>query len=287
MDPRVVKLAMIAVLAVGLGAGCCQRQRISPQAEPAASLVTDPRPGELQVYLTSDYAASMSDLIELFGERRPNVTFEQHSGDTSSLVARMLDGARPDVFIAAGDTEVNPLRQADLVSLQQDVCFITLGIITPQGNPAGLTSLQDLTAHSTRTVAIAPADTSIGCYARELLKEEGLWESIEGKVIVPSLSSEVLDLVAEGEADVCLAYGAALRQKANDAGQYLRSKLELVKDLTAEYCVKIPCPAVSLVDCAHPETAAEFIDFLTSEDAQEVLARHGFLRLKDPCCGPE
>ena len=280
-----VKVAVLVVLASALAAGCCRQQATPTAVERAeiAPTVVDARPGELDLYISTAYADSLSDLVELFHERRPNVTFHERTGDARSLVTEIREGARPDVFMSAGDIEVKPLEADDLVGLRRDFCFMTLGIIAPKGNPAGVRSLEDLAADATKAVALAPADSSIGHYALKLLKDEGLWDKVEGKVMSAEVPSGALDLVTEAKADACLAYGAPLRTQ-EEKGAQLRERLELVGDLTAQYCVKIPCPALSARGCAQPEVAEEFIEFLTSDGAQDVLARHGFLRLKDPCC---
>ncbi len=287
ISPRVSRLAMVAALVAGLGSGCSRQQPTSETAQQTASSESEALHGQLRVYASQPDAGSMLELTEMFRSKHPDVSFELHSEDARGLVAQMLEGARPDVFLSSGDIEVKPLEQAGLVGLRKDFCFITLGIITQNENPAGVASLHDLTADSTGAVALAPADSSLGYYAIKLLKEQGLWERIKGKVIVPDLPSEVLDVVAEGRADVCLAYGAVLRRTADEPGQDLRSKLKLVGDLTAQYGVRFPCPAISPPDCEQPQLAEAFIDFLTSEEAQGVFARGGFLRLEDPCCVAE
>lgn len=281
-----MKVAVLAVVSLALGACCSRQEQTATEAEQAQVEVpvVDARPGELDLYISAAYADSLSDLIELFRERRPNVTFHKRTGDARSLVTEIREGATPDVFMSPGDIEVKPLEAADLVGLRKDFCFTTLGIITPKGNPAGVHSLEQLAADSTKAVATGPADTSIGHYAVGLLKDEGLWEKMEGKVAFAQRPSEVLALAAQGKADACLAYGAPLRTQEDEEGAQLREKLELVGDLTAQYCLKIPCPAISPVGCSRPELAEEFIEFLTGDAAQEVLARHGFLKLKDPCC---
>ncbi len=287
MDPRVTKLTMLAVLAVGLGIGCSRQQSTAEEAKQTPSPETKALHGQLRVYAAKPYASSMAELTEMFRSKHPEVSFELHSGDVRHVVARMLEGERPDVLLSSGDIEVKPLEKAGLVGLRKDFCFITLGIITQKQNPASIGSLHDLAADSTRALAILPPDTSLGYYAINLLKKEKLWERIEPKVIVPDLPSQVLEIVAEGSADACLAYGAVLRRNADDAGQSLRARLKLVCDLTAQYCLKIPCPALSTSGCEHPQLAEAFIDFLTMDEAQEVLARYGFLRLRDPCCGDD
>ncbi len=286
MRNTAVKVAALVVVSLALSAGCSRQEQTAPGAEQAqvAAPVVDARPGELSLWASADYRAALGDLIELFHERRPHVTFDQRTGDTRSLVKQVRQGARPDVLLSAGDIEVKPLEADDLVGLRKVFCFITLGIIAPKGNPAGAHSLQDLTADATKAVALAPADSSIGYYAIKLLKDEGFWDQVKGKVASAEVPSGALDLVAEGKADACLAYGAPLRTQVEEEGAHLREKLELVGDLTAQYCLKIPCPAVSPHGCAHPKLAEEFIEFLTGDGAQDVLARHGFLRLEDPCC---
>lgn len=281
-----VRTALVALAAsVALAAGCGRRK-----AAPSAKSATAPAyeaarevVGEIQVYVAHDYSEALPHLVRLFKEKHPNVTVNAKAGDARRLVAEIADGARPDVLMSLGDVEVAPLEAAGLLRGRKDFCFITIGIITARGNPLHVNSLEDLAADRVGSIALGPEDTSIGRYAINLLKDQHVWEAVEKKVTMADRRSDVLTATADGRADVCLAYGAELRRRP-PGGAVLRERLQLVTDLTARYCLKIPCPAVSVRGCAAPELADTFIEFLAEDDAQDVLAKQGFLRLRDPCC---
>lgn len=292
MKPSVARtraLATIAfVSALVCGAGCSRQTNEPLAAQPAASHPVapgDPQQDiELEVWVPCAYASAMTELSSLFEQQHPNVSLSQRVENVAVLAPRIAQGASPDVFMCVGDREVKALEDAGRVEYRKDFCFINLGIVTPKGNPAGVHSLKDLTKDSVKQVGVGAEDISVGYYARQLLKDAGVWEDMKDKVVESKMPIHLLQDAAKGKVDASIAYAVCLRAKKGEIAKTVGLKLELVDDLEEDFCFTIPCPAIAAKGCPHLQEARQFIDFLTTDEAQEVIDQYGFLPLKEPKC---
>ncbi|MDT0265484.1 molybdate ABC transporter substrate-binding protein [Streptomyces sp. DSM 44915] len=221
--------------------------------------------GEAEVSLTVLAAASLTDVFETAGaayeDEHPGTTVRFSFAGSQELVAQLHGGAPGDVLVTA-----DPETMADAAELTGEPELIArneLTIVTPPDNPAGVTGLADLADPALRLVLAAP-EVPAGRYGQELLASAG--------VVAEPVSQEpsvraVLGKVQLGEADAGLVYAT----DAVVAGDQVR-----VVPIPAELNVTAAYPAAALADAAHPEAAAEFVDWLTGGTAQELLAEAGF-----------
>lgn len=138
-----------------------------------------------------------------------------------------------------------------------------LVIVTPPGNPAGVTDLAGLGRDGLRLVLAAP-EVPAGRYGEEILDRAG--------VTVTPVSQEpnvraVLSKVRLAEADAGLVY-ATDAASAGDAVDTF--PIPAGQNVVAEY------PAAVLNSTAHPDEAAAFVAWLGSAPAQELLTDAGF-----------
>ncbi len=255
---------------------------------PAPVTSTEPgSPGErgitLDVWVPCAYTSVMTELITLFQQQHPDIQFRQRVENVAVLAPRITQGETPDVFMSVGDIEVRDIKEADRVDYSMDFCFTTLGLVTAKGNPAGIHALKDLARDAVKKIGLGSEDISAGYYARKLLKEAGLWEQVKDKVVEATMPIRLLQWAGTGEVDASLAYGACLR--ADKHKTFGGAKLlEILTEVDDELCLTIPCPAISVKGCAHPEEAKQFIEFLTTDEAQKVISQCGFLTLSEAKC---
>jgi len=267
----------------------CSRQPVQPEAaEDTGPALEKGEASEehitLDVWVPCAYASAMTQLSTLFEEQHPSVKLSQRVENVAVLAPRILEGESPDVFMCVGDVEVQPLEKADRVDYRQDFCFVDIGLVTPKGNPAGVHSLKDLAKDSVKKVGIGVEEISVGYYARQMLKDARVWERVKDKVVEAEMPIRLLQMAGQAEVEASLAYAVCLRAEKGDVHKKFGLKLELVDELDNDFCTTIACPAISAKGCAHPEKAKEFIDFLTTEEAQKVISEYGFMTLKEPKC---
>lgn len=280
------------VVAIGLSftylIGCSKAPR-SPQApvEPPARPPADTRsqPVKLLVYSPCAFAKASAKISKLFEDANPGVKVTVVVENVGSLVPRIERGAKPDVFMCIGDHEVKELEKKGLVDYARDFCFTSLVLVVPKANPARVRTLKDLARPEVKTIAIANDDRSAGYYARRLLEENGLWDKVKAKLVRPRFPVELLKLPAKGKVQASIAYAACFRSKEPEKKD-LAANIKLIMDFQPEYCQTIACRAAVIKGADHPELGRKFIDFLTDDECQKILADGGFMTLSEPKCYP-
>ncbi|MEA3402423.1 MAG: substrate-binding domain-containing protein [Armatimonadota bacterium] len=288
---------LLALTTVPLTTGCprTQEEPPTPEVGPVAELPGEEPGGSsggeaettyLDVLVPCAYAPAMTDITVLFEEEHPDVTIRPHVENIALFPGYVLEGHTPDVLMGVGDVEVNTLQEADKVDYRQPFCFVEISLVVPKGNPKGIESVEDLASDKVKSLAVGTEDISVGYYGRELLKKAGVWDQVKDKVVDADMPVTLLQFTGQGKTDASLAYAACVKaeKEKGEAMVDIASKLDLVPCEIDDYCPAIPCPAVSITGCAHPELGQEFIDLLTTDPVQEIIARYGFLKLSDPKC---
>ena len=121
-------------------------------------------------------------------------------------------------------------------------------------------------------IALGEAESvPAGKYAQEIFTNLGIWDDVKSHAVFASNVREVLAWVEAGEADCGVVY--ATDAKTSDA-------VQVVSSAPADG-PQVLYPAAIIKDCANPEGAQAFLDFLTSEEAGEVFASYGFTFLAE------
>ena len=222
--------------------------------------------GEEEVTLTVLAAASLTDVFtaaqELYAEEHPEVTLEFSFAGSQELVAQVEQGAPADALVTADTATMDgvaELTAAEPVVIARNA----LTIVTPPDNPAGVDSLADLADPELRLVLAAP-EVPAGRYGRQVLDAQGIDaapDSEEANV------RAVLGKVRLGEADAGLVYVTDAASAGDDVATVA---IPEDQNVTAEY------PAAALTDAAHPAEAAEFVEWLGSDEARALLGDAGF-----------
>ncbi len=281
---RTRSLAVAAVALVGLAAllcvGCARQK--APGALPQAT----PAPQEqvvLDVFVPCAFADATSEIAEMFQAEHPNIRVNRTIENVGVLVPRIANGAKPDVFMSIGDREVAGLTEKGLVDAQRDFCFTSIVLVVPQANPGKVATLKDLAKPAVKTIAVAEDELSVGYYSRKILTDNGVWDSVKGKLVRPKFPVELLKMAREGKVQASLAYAACFRAEGGEKKQ-MAAQIKLISDFLADYCLTIPCTAAVIKGAKHPQEAQAFLDFLTKPECQELFAAGGFMKLDDPKC---
>ncbi|WP_129840678.1 molybdate ABC transporter substrate-binding protein [Streptomyces sp. RFCAC02] len=218
------------------------------------------------VELTVLAAASLTDVFDAmsgtYEDSHPGVTLRFSFAGSQELAAQVREGVPADVLVTADTTTMDGV--ADLTEDPAVIARNALTLVTPPGNPAGVTGLDDLADPGLRLVLAAP-EVPAGRYGRQILDDLGIDarpDSEEANV------RAVLSKVQLGEADAGLVYVTDATAAGEDAVTTVPIPEE--DNVVASY------PAAALTEAGHPEEAAAFVDWLTTDDAQEILNDAGF-----------
>ncbi|MBC7604585.1 MAG: molybdate ABC transporter substrate-binding protein [Ramlibacter sp.] len=223
--------------------------------------------------ITVSTAASLTDAFKELGPKfeasKPGTTVRFNFGASGALLQQISQGAPADVFVSADQETMNRAVVQNLIDIDSRRNFVSnsLVMIEPAKGGAGLKSLQDLTGASVRKIAIGKTATvPAGRYTKEALDNAKLWTALEPKFVQADNVRQVLDYVSRGETEAGFVY-------RTDAA-IMASKVKVVLTATGHSPIAYPIAVVS--ESRQKAIARDFIAFLYTDAAQQVLARYGF-----------
>ena len=283
---KFLSLLLAGLLVCSLAAcGTAPASSAAPEATAApASAQTADEPVELVVFAAASLTETLTEIVEDYKTIAPNVTLTFNFDSSGTLKTQIQEGAACDVFLSAGQKQMDQLdAAADPAVNTEGLDFVAEGsrldllenkvtLCVPEGNPAGITSFDDLAdklAAGTVLMAMGNSDVPVGQYTQKILSYYGLDEAAladAGVLTYGTNVKEVTTQITEARVDCGIVYGT----DAFSAG------LSAVDTATAEMCGQVIYPAAVLKTSAHPEEAQAFLDYLSTPEAMAVFEAVGF-----------
>ncbi len=262
MRRRVLAVAPVIALVLGL-AGCGGSDQ---GGDDDAAASPTPEAATLTVFAAASLMGVFEEIGSQFESDHPGVSVEFSFAGSSDLVAQIQQGAPADVFASADTKNMDKLVADDLIDGDPvDFATNTLTIAVPPGNPAGITSLADLTQDGLNVVVCAP---QVPCGSATTTVEEG-----SGITLTPVSEeqsvTDVLNKVIAGEADAGLVYVTDVK----GAGDTVEG---VPFDESSNAVNTYPIATVS--GASQADLAKQFIAMVTGSVGQDVLAAAGFAR---------
>ncbi len=242
---------------------------------------------ELIVFAAASMTETLTELGDSYMADHPGITLVFNFDSSGTLKTQIQEGAECDIFISAGQTQMDQLDIAAdpevntegldfvLEDTRFDILENKVALAVPDGNPAEITSYDDLAAklkEGSILMAMGNSDVPVGQYTQRILEYYGLNEeelAAAGCITYGSNVKEVTSQVAEATVDCGIIY-------QTDA---FSDHLTVVDTATAEMCGQVVYPAAVLNISRHPDEAQAFLDFLTGDEADAVFENVGFTPL--------
>lgn len=285
----ITALCMTACLLAGCGAGqTASAPTIASAAAPAETAAPETESAAEPVELIVFAAASMTETLTVLASQymadHPEVTVVFNFDSSGTLKTQIQEGAECDIFISAGQKQMNQLDITAKPEVNTEgLDFVLEGsrfnilenkvaLAVPEGNPAGIESYDDLIAKLKAgkvILAMGNSDVPVGQYTRKILAFYGLPEetlAAAGSVTYGSNVKEVTTQVSEAAVDCGVIY----QTDAFSAG------LTVVDTATAEMCGQVIYPAAIVKTSQNVEAAQAFLDYLVSDAGDAVFEAVGF-----------
>ena len=215
-------------------------------------------------------ASSLTDALTRAGEvlktRYSGTSFTFNFGSSSTLATQIASGAPADVFASADESNMQKVVDAKLTDgASSFFASNRLAIAVAPGNPKRISTLADLTRAGLVVVLAAPS-VPAGKYALESLEKAG----VKVRPASQELDARsVLNKVALGEADAGIVYVTdVLSAGARVTGVDIPEQQQVV----ARY------PIAVVRGAKNPPLARAFLEYLQSDEGQQLLAGFGFSR---------
>lgn len=218
----------------------------------------------LTVFAAASLTSTFEQLAEVFEEENDGVRVDINFAGSSDLVAQIVQGAPADVFASADVANMDKLTAEDLAA-QEPAEFATnvLQIAVPPGNPADISSLQDLAEPGLALVVCAP---EVPCGTAALAVAEAAGVTL-APVSEEQTVTDVRTKVASGEADAGLVYVTDVIAAGDD--------VQGIEFPEAAGVVNV-YPIAPVAGSENADLAAAFVELVLSAPGQEVLADAGF-----------
>ena len=216
--------------------------------------------------------------------KAPNVTLTYNFDSSGTLKTQIQEGAECDLFISAGQKQMNQLDiTADPEVNTDKLDFVLEGtrvnllenrvtLCVPEGNPKdikGFDDLADKLKEGSVLMAMGNSDVPVGQYTQKILAFYGLDEeklAKDGVITYGTNVKEVTTQVTEASVDCGVVY-------CTDA---FSAGLTPVDYATKEMCGQVIYPAAVLNVSGNQEAAKEFLAYLRTDEAMKVFEAVGF-----------
>ena len=238
---------------------------------------------EIIVFAAASMTETLNQVKDVY-EKENNVTITYNFDSSGTLKTQIQEGADCDLFISAGQKQMNQLDLSSDKEINKEGLDFVAGdtrlnllenkvvLVVPEGNPKGIEGFDDLAARLAEgsiLMAMGNSDVPVGQYTQKILNFYGLDEEAlakSGVITYGSNVKEVTTQVSEGSVDCGIVY-------CTDA---FSAGLTVIDSASKDMCGQVIYPAAVLKTAKNPDAAKAFLDYLTGSEAMAIFEAVGF-----------
>jgi len=191
----------------------------------------------------------------------------------AALGKSLLGSATTEVFAGRVLQLAKKLRKAGKMDFFKPLCFTHYVLVTPKGNPAGISGIRDMAKPGVRVILAPQASPPGGEAVTGLMKKAGvLAPAMKNAVIKGSCVQRTLQDLIDGKGDVSIVENRLTRMPA------FKGKVEILP-IPEEFFPPGPLTFTigAMKNAADKELANYYIDFILSEEGQHFFEMAGFI----------
>jgi molybdate transport system substrate-binding protein len=221
--------------------------------------------GTLTVFAATSLTNAFTKLATTYAHDHPGWHVTLSLAGSDALAAQLEQGVHADVYAAASPKYSEQLQGKKLLGATTNFATNSLVLIVPPDDPAGITSVADLTKGA-KLVVGDPA-VPIGSYTETVLGNLGIDPGSLNIVSREPTVTPIVQKVELGEADAGFVYITDALAAGNKVKQ-------IALPAAAQATVVYPIGIVS--GSKQAKVARQWIDLVTSAQGQQVLTGLGF-----------
>lgn len=225
------------------------------------------------ISLTISAAISLKEPLDAFAQnynqQHPDIRVVCNYGASGTLQQQIEQGAPVDIFISAGEKQMDTLQNENLLApgTRRDLIANQLVLIAP-ANSAALHNFNDLAKSSIKSIALGePRTVPAGMYAQQALDHLHLFSALKSKIVYAANVRQVLAYVETGNASAGLVYSTDAR---------ISTRVRIVATAPPDSHDPILYPVAILKISKSPEAARALLDALESPQSLALFEKYGF-----------
>ncbi|MBI2265536.1 MAG: molybdate ABC transporter substrate-binding protein [Armatimonadetes bacterium] len=224
---------------------------------------------KLTIAAASDLQFVMKEVVSLY-RQRSETDIQVVYGSSGNLFSQIKAGAPYDLFFSA-DSAYPKLLKKEGMTADSPKPYATGRIVLWSRKDSGISvkkGMKVLLDPKVKKIAIAnPRHAPYGKRARESLKYYGLWEKIQGKIVLGENISQTAQFVHTGNAQVgIIALSLALAPEMKKEGAYLLIPARSHKPQEQSFVI---------LKGVKTEEAYRFAEFTKSKEARRLFKIYG------------
>jgi molybdate transport system substrate-binding protein len=225
---------------------------------------------ELTVSAAASLQISLKEFAVQYEKMHPEIKLAFNFGASGALQQQIEQGAPADLFISAGQQQMDALIAEQLIAKEQTVQLLanTLVVIVPVDSELRISQASDFNDPKLRKLAVGDAESvPAGTYAKETLSFYKLWDFLQPKLVFAKDVRQVLTYVESGNVDAGMVY-------RTDALTSKKVKIAFSPDPASHHAIQYPAGVVKATK--HANAASTLLADLRGKEAAEIFIKYGF-----------
>jgi molybdate transport system substrate-binding protein len=226
----------------------------------------------LRVWSCGGLAEAFNPANQRFKEKT-GVEIAYTGAFAAALGKSLLGSATTEVFAGRVLDLAKKLRGADKMVYFKPLCFTRYVLVTPKGNPAGISGIQDLAKPGVRVVLAPQASPPGGDAVGVLLKKAGVLDpAMKNAVIQGTCVQRTMEDLIDARGDVSVVEFRLTQMPL------FKGKTEIFP-IPEEYFPPPPLTfTIGVMNAAEDRALADYyVDFIRSEEGQSFFEAAGFI----------
>ncbi|MHC4110820.1 MAG: molybdate ABC transporter substrate-binding protein [Planctomycetota bacterium] len=251
-------ILVVTLIAVVLTTGCGRRESTEEQAGDK----------ELLLYCGAGIRPPAAELAETF-EREHGVKIITNYAGSETLLSTIRLIRSGDLYMPGDKHYVEQAANEDMIHSHKSVCYFIPVILVQKGNPKNIKGLRDLLRPGLKLGLGDPDACAIGRTSYQILARNNIaTEDIEKNLAFPSLTVNELGMQIQAKSLDAVIVWNAIAQYYSEHGDEVPIAPE--KNVVSTIDIGV------LKFTKHRELAEKFVDFISSEQGQNIFKKHNY-----------
>lgn len=223
--------------------------------------------GEVNLSVAASLKDVINELAAKYEKAHPGTVFVKNFGASGALAGQIENGAPADLFISANTKWMDHLKGKKLVDEKSIGDFTKNSLVFTGTTKKKVTGMKDL-AKLDKIGIGSPKSVPAGEYAETAIKNAGMDQQLQGKLVMAKDVRECLMYAELGEVDGSFVY-------RTDAMQ--GNKTRLLFTVPQKLYPEVVYPIALTSKAATNNDAKGFFAYLKGREAKSVLKKYGFV----------